>query len=62
MNLCRELVLAIIPACETKSSGSGEVTGRQLLRCGTSVSANYRAACRARSHAHFVVKMGIVVG
>ena len=25
------------------------VMGRQLLRCGTSVGANYRAACRARS-------------
>jgi four helix bundle protein len=36
------------------------VIGRQLLRSGTSVGANYRAACRARSHADFVSKMGIV--
>jgi len=33
---------------------------RQLLRAGTSVAANYRAACRARSRAEFVAKMGIV--
>jgi len=35
--------------------------GKQLLRCGTSVAANYRAACRARSKAEFVAKMGVVV-
>jgi len=34
--------------------------GRQLLRAGTSVAANYRAACRAKSNADFVSKMGIV--
>jgi len=34
--------------------------GRQLLRAGTSVGANYRAACRARSSADFISKMGIV--
>jgi four helix bundle protein len=37
------------------------VIGRQLLRSGTSVAANYRAACRARSKAEFTAKMGIVV-
>jgi four helix bundle protein len=31
-----------------------------MIRCGTSVGANYRAACRARSKADFVSKMGIV--
>jgi four helix bundle protein len=36
------------------------VLGTQLLRCGTSVGANYRAACRARSRADFISKMGIV--
>lgn len=34
--------------------------GQQLLRAGTSVSANYRAAARARSRADFIAKMGIV--
>ncbi len=36
------------------------VIGRQLLRSGTSVGANYRAACRARSRAEFISKMGVV--
>jgi four helix bundle protein len=37
------------------------VLGRQFLRSGTSVAANYRAACRARSTADFVSKISIVV-
>ena len=36
------------------------VLGRQLLRSGTSVGANYRAACRAKSSADFISKMGTV--
>lgn len=36
------------------------VLGRQLLRAGTSVGANYRAACRAKSSADFVNKLKIV--
>ncbi|MBU1424051.1 MAG: four helix bundle protein [Gammaproteobacteria bacterium] len=39
---------------------TAEVIGRQLLRSGTSVGANYRAACRAKSAADFIAKMGIV--
>jgi four helix bundle protein len=38
-----------------------QTLGKQLLRCGTSVAANYRAVCRARSKAEFIAKMGIVV-
>src|SRR5437763_1840972 len=38
----------------------GRRLGDQLLRAGTSVAANYRAACRARSRADFVSKLGIV--
>jgi len=37
-----------------------DVLGRQLLEAGTSVGANYRAACRAKSPADFISKMGIV--
>jgi four helix bundle protein len=37
------------------------VLGKQLLRSGTSIGANYRAACRARSRAEFVAKLGIVL-
>ena len=39
---------------------AGQTIGRQLIRSGTSVSANYRAACRARSKAEFIAKLGIV--
>ncbi len=39
---------------------TSNVIGRQLLRSGTSVGANYRSACRARSRADFVSKMGVV--
>ena len=39
---------------------TANVIGNQLLRSGTSVGANYRAACRARSTADFIAKMGIV--
>ena len=38
-----------------------QVIGKQLLRSGTSVAANYRAVCRARSKAEFIAKIGIVV-
>ncbi len=37
-----------------------EVIGRQLIRSACSVAANYRAACRARSRADFINKLGIV--
>jgi len=37
-----------------------DVIGKQLLRAATSVGANYRAACRARSKAEFIAKMGTV--
>jgi len=38
----------------------GRRLGDQLLRSGTSVAANYRAACRARSKADFISKLGVV--
>ena len=42
-------------------SVDGRAIGCQLVRSGTSVAANYRAACRARSRAEFAAKIGIVV-
>ena len=39
---------------------TANVIGSQLIRSGTSVGANYRAASRARSPADFIAKMGIV--
>jgi len=37
---------------------AGRAIGGQLARAGTSVGANYRAACRGRSRAEFIAKMG----
>ena len=48
-------VVGALPKTQTAS-----VIGKQLLRCGTSVGANYRAACCARSSADFISKIGIV--
>jgi four helix bundle protein len=38
----------------------GRAIGNQLVRAGTSVAANYRAACRGRSKAEFIAKLGTV--
>jgi four helix bundle protein len=57
----RELGLRVIRLVESlPKTRTADVIGRQLLRCGTSVGANYRAACRARSRPDFTAKMGIV--
>jgi four helix bundle protein len=37
-----------------------DVIGKQLVRSATSVGANYRAACRAKSPADFIAKVGVV--
>jgi four helix bundle protein len=42
------------------SNRTCNILGNQLLRAGTSVGANYRAACRAKSTADFISKMGTV--
>jgi four helix bundle protein len=39
---------------------SGNIIGNQLGRSASSVAANYRAACRGRSHAEFIAKIGVV--
>ena len=38
----------------------GRVIANQIMRSATSVGANYRAACRARSRAEFISKIGVV--
>ena len=51
----------IIKLVEALPAGRvADVIGRQLVKSGTSVGANYRAACRAKSQADFIAKMGIV--
>jgi four helix bundle protein len=41
-------------------STEAQVMGKKLLRSGTSVAANYRAVCRARSKAEFIARIGVV--
>ncbi len=51
----------IIKLCRTfPESREGRLIGNQIFRSGTSVAANYRAACRARSTADFISKLSIV--
>lgn len=57
----KRFALEVIKLVEALPPGKTcDVIGRQLLRSGTSVGANYRAACRAKSSADFIYKMGIV--
>ncbi len=53
--------LRVIRLVETlPASRTSNVIANQLLRSSTSVGANYRAACRGRSAAEFVAKLGVV--
>jgi four helix bundle protein len=53
--------IRVVRLVQTLSKAEVErVIGNQLLRSGTAVGANYRAAARARSRADFIAKMGIV--
>ena len=57
----RAFALRVIRLAESlPETPAAKVIRNQMLRCGSSVGANYRAACRARSKAEFVSKMGIV--
>jgi len=57
----RAFALRIIRLAESlPNTPTANVIRHQMLRCGPSVGANYRAACRARSKADFAAKMGIV--
>ena len=57
----KQFALRTIKLVEALPKGQpAQILGRQLLRSGTSIGSNYRAACRARSSADFIAKMGIV--
>lgn len=45
---------------ELPNTKAGHTIGNQIIRSGTSIAANYRAACRARSSAEFISKLAIV--
>ena len=58
----KDFALRIIKLVEAlPPSTTGTPIGRQIVRSGTSVGANYRAACRARSRAEFAAKIGVVI-
>ena len=58
----KRFALLVIRLCRTlPRNQEGIIISRQLLRSATSVGANYRAVCRARSTADFVSKLGIVL-
>ncbi len=57
----RAFALRVIRLAESlPETPTAKVIRNQMLRCSSSVGANYRAACRARSKADFISKMGIV--
>jgi four helix bundle protein len=57
----KEFAKNIILLCRNlPNNREGRLIGDQLFRSGTSVAANYRAACRGRSKAEFVSKLAIV--
>ena len=57
----KKLAVAIIKEVNTlPRSVVADVIGKQLVRSGTSIGANYRAACRAKSTADMINKMKIV--
>jgi four helix bundle protein len=58
----KRFAVAIVGLCrELPPTLDGKRIGQQLIDSGTSVAANYRAACRARSRAEFIAKLGTVL-
>jgi four helix bundle protein len=58
----KAFAIRIVRLCRSlPNTAEARIIGNQLLRCGTSVGAKYRAVCRARSRADFISKIGIVV-
>lgn len=61
-NRTKRFALQIILFAQSLPNASPVIIiGKQLLRSGTSVGANYRAACRGKSKADFIAKLGSVV-
>ena len=61
-NRTKEFALRILKLVSAlPNTIAGRAVGNQVVRSGTSVAANYRATCRARSKAEFVAKIGVVL-
>ena len=57
----KNLAMRILKMVDTlPKTSTARIISHQIIRSGTSVAANYRAACRARSKAEFIAKLGIV--
>lgn len=54
-------VVKLVQHLEKDGGLAGVIIGRQLIRSGTGIFSNYRAACRAKSAKDFISKMGTVV-
>lgn len=60
-NRTKKFALMIIRIVEElPNTKTGNAIGNQLIRSGTSVAANYRTACKARSNADFISKITVV--
>lgn len=58
----KQYALRIVKLIEAlPKTAVGKAIGSQLIRSGTSIGANYRAALRARSKQEFIAKLGIVI-
>jgi len=58
----KEFAKRIIGLCRNlPRSRGGRLIGDQVFKSGTSVAANYRSACRGRSRAEFIAKLGVVL-
>ena len=56
----KQFALRVMPLVDAlPRTAKGRAVAGQLVRSGTSVAANYRAACRARSRAEFIAKIGL---
>ena len=57
----KAFAVRVMAACEAlPNTLVGRTIAAQLIRAGTSVGSNYRAACRSRSAAEFIARMGVV--
>ncbi len=60
-NRTKQFALRIIKLVQSlPNTIEGRIIGKQIISAGTSVGANYRSACRGRSRAEFLSKLGIV--
>lgn len=58
----KRFAIRIVMMCRAlPKTDEARIVGKQLLRSATSIAANYRAVCRARSRAEFIAKIGVVV-